>query len=175
GEDYQGFAVEVIFNANQTNVTVVVPMIINDCLDETNETILLHLERVTGGATLGPRRDAVMTIQDDDSGGVIGFSAANFTVNETNEFALITLTRTIGTACEVTVDFTTEDGTAEGGFDYEPVFTTVSFDAGQTSLQILVPIYDDFEAEGNETVHLILSEPTGGARLGSVSNATLTI
>ena len=44
----------------------------------------------------------------------------------------------------------------------------VSFAAGDTANKtVSIPIIDDTLVEGNETVNLTLSSPTGGATLGS--------
>jgi len=50
-----------------------------------------------------------------------------------------------------------------------------SFAAGQTTRTFTVPVFPDIAVEGNETVLLSLSSPTGGAILGPRSTATLTI
>jgi hypothetical protein len=54
-------------------------------------------------------------------------------------------------------------------------FATVTFGPGETSKVVNIPITEDSFVEGNETLNLILSNPAGGAQLGSQSTATLTI
>jgi Calx-beta domain len=88
----------------------------------------------------------------------------------------ITITRTGGSAGAVGVTFATSNGTATAGSDYTATTQTVSFASGDTANKtVSVPITDDTSVEGNETVKLTLSNPTGGATLGNPSTAVLTI
>ena len=53
---------------------------------------------------------------------------------------------------------------------------TVLFANGDaTNKTVAVPVLDDMLVEGNETVNLTLSSPTGGATLGNPATAVLTI
>ncbi len=174
GLDYTNSTRTVTFNANDLSKTIQVP-IINDTLDETNETVLLSLTNPQGGASLGVHSNASVAITDDDTGGVIAFSSAAFTTNENSAFALITVTRSSGAASDVSVDFTTQDGVALAGSDYAATNGTLVFASNQTSKTFTVPLTDDILAEGNESLGLSLLNPTGGAALGAISNATLTI
>jgi hypothetical protein len=173
GTDYLTAVGTLTFNANEASKAFTVP-ILNDAADESNETVSLALSNPTGGATLGTPSTAVLTIVDDDVPGPITFSAPSYTVLETGGLALIKVTRT-GGASGVTVDFTTADGSATAPADYTAVAQTLSFQAGETSKTIAIPIIDDATREGNETVRLILSNPTGGATLGTYAQAVLTI
>ena len=148
--------------------------IVNDNVDEPSETVNLALSNPTGGATLGTPITAVLTIGDEDVPGAIGFSAGTYTVLESAGLALITVTRT-GAAGAVTVDFTTADGSAIAPVDYTAVSRTLSFGGGETTKTIAIPILEDGIREGNETILLVLSNPTGGATLGATSQAILTI
>ena len=104
------------------------------------------------------------------------FSAATYSVAENGGSATITITRTGGSAGAVGVTVATSNGTATAPADYTAVTQTVSFAAGDTANKTVnIPIVDDAAVEANETVNLALSNPTGGATLGSPNTAVLTI
>ena len=115
---------------------------------------------------------------DPAPAGTLQFSTAAYSVaeNVAGGNAIITVTRTGGSAGAVGVSFATSNGTATAGSDYTAVSQTVSFAAGDTADKtVSVPITDDTSFELDETVTLTLSAPTGGATLGSPSTAVLTI
>ena len=108
--------------------------------------------------------------------GSLQFSAATYSVAENVANATITVTRIGGSAGAVGVSFATSNGTATAGSDYTAVTQTVNFANGDTANKTVnIPIINDTTAEANETVNLTLSNPTGGATLGSPSTAVLTI
>jgi streptogramin lyase len=108
--------------------------------------------------------------------GALQFSAASYSVNESAGTATITINRIGGSDGVVTVQFTTSDGSALAGTDYTAVTQTVTFADGDTTPKTVdIPILQDLLAEGNETINLTLSDPTGEATLGIPSQAILTI
>ena len=108
--------------------------------------------------------------------GTLQFSLASFTVNENGGSALITVTRSGGSSGAVGVIYATGNGTAIAGSDYTAVSGTLSWPDGDTSNKTFsIPIINDSSYEGDETVNLMLSNPTGGTTLGSQSTAVLTI
>src|SRR5205814_241362 len=56
--------------------------------------------------------------------------------------------------------YATADGTARAGSDYAPVSGRISVAPGQTTKTILVPVIGDVRDETDETVRLVLSNPT---------------
>jgi hypothetical protein len=169
----------VVFNAGVLSQTVTIP-IVNDTLDEPAETVALRLSNPTGGATLGARSTATLTINDNDVAGAVQFSHVLYTVSEAATSADITLTRTGGTAGDVTVEFATSDPAglsgAVAGADYTATTTTVTFGAGQTTRTVSIPLAgDDADFEGSKTVNLALDNPGGGATLGPRAGAILRI
>jgi hypothetical protein len=105
---------------------------------------------------------------------VISFSSPTYTVNENGTTATITVTRTGAGNGAVTVNYATSNGTATAGADYTPATGTLTWLDGDTTPKTFsIPIIDDTLIEGNETVNLTLSSPTGGS-LGT-SAAVLTI
>ena len=77
----------------------------------------------------------------------------------------------------VTVEYATSDGTAAAGEDYTATSGTLTFQAGEVTKTISVPITDDAEDDGGETFTLTLSnasgaeieDATGGAQIEKAS------
>ena len=109
------------------------------------------------------------------SPGQLQFSNATYDVRENDGIATITVTRTGGSEGAVTVDYETNDGTAIADYDYEPTNGTLNFADGETSETFSVTILDDDLIENDESISQLLSNPTGGASLGSQNTAILTI
>ena len=114
-------------------------------------------------------------IDNDVPQSVLTFSAAAYLVAENGGTALITVLRTNSSIGTVSVDLSTSDGSAIAGGDYLATNATLIFRGGETSKTVAVVIVDDRVVESNKTVQLTLSHPGGGARLGSITNAALTI
>jgi hypothetical protein len=104
------------------------------------------------------------------------FSASNYNVGEGGDHAIVTVIRSgaIDVSGTVTVDFLTSDGTATQSQDYIINGGTFSFGPGESSKSFDVLIIDDAFIEGNKTLNLTLSNPTGGT-LAAPSTATITI
>ncbi|TWU59486.1 Serine-aspartate repeat-containing protein F precursor [Rubripirellula tenax] len=107
--------------------------------------------------------------------GVFSISPATVSVGEAGGMATLTVTRASGSDGAVSIDFATADGTALAGMDYTATTGTLNFLAGETSKVINVPINNDTAAESNETFTLTLSNPGGGATLGTAVVSTITI
>jgi hypothetical protein len=115
-------------------------------------------------------RTVVLTVQGDMS-----FDSASYTVSEAGGTALITVRRDGNTNRAVTVNYAASNGTAMAGSDYAATTGTLEFAVGDTLRSFTVPILEDALGEGNETVNLGLSNPTGGGTLGDPRVAILTI
>jgi CSLREA domain-containing protein len=114
----------------------------------------------TGASFSTSEFSACFAVSDGSSGaGDIQFTSATYTVNENGGVAAISLTRVGGTNGQIQATFTTSDGTATAGSDYTDSTQTVTFNEGETSKTINIPIADDSTAEGNETVNLEVSHP----------------
>src|SRR5439155_15954122 len=83
------------------------------------------------------------------------------------------VTLSAAAALDVSVDYATADGTATAGLDYTATRGTVSFPAGTTTGQIVVPIAPDALDEPDETFTMTLTRPVNAA-LGTAT-ATGTI
>jgi hypothetical protein len=94
---------------------------------------------------------------------------------DTDTVAIITLVRIGATNGTVAVDFNTSDGSATAGIDYTATTGTVTFADGVPTNTFAIPILARGALETNRTVKLTLSNSTGGATLGSLVHAQLTI
>ncbi len=112
--------------------------------------------------------------------GQLEFSATHYYVDENGTNALITLRRRGGTSEDLTngpvsVTFSTADGTAVAGINYTAVVTNVPFPAGEVIQSVTIPILNDQLVEDDRILNLNLSSPQGGAALGDIATADLTI
>lgn len=181
--DYQPVSGKLTFADGKTTATFDVE--VNDDNEaEDNETIILKLFSPGGGASIGTPNTATLTIVDNDEGdgtsvdpenskGVFTFSASEYEVAEDMDEILITVRRA-GASGEASVKFATVKGTADNSY-YDDNSGTLTFGDGETERTFIVNISDNSDTNGNKTINLKLSEPTGGATLGSQSTATLII
>ena len=175
GEDYIATSGTLSFDSGQTEANFSIS-ITDDTEIEDDETVILTLSNPTGeGATLGSPSIAIVTILDNE-GARLHFSKSEYTGSENGGSKVITVMRTNEDTNPVSVDYTTSNGTAIAGEDYIATSGTLSFDSGQTEANFSVFIIDDDSYEGNETINLALSNPTGeGAILCTPSTAVLNI
>ena len=102
----------------------------------------MNLSNVTGGATLGVNKSAQITITENDPvpvAGTLQFSGAGYTSAENDVSVTLTVIRTNGSDGEVSVDFSSLDGNASSGEDYQTVSGTLIFTSGEVSKNIVVP------------------------------------
>jgi hypothetical protein len=152
--------------------------IVDDLIYEGTETFQVSLSNVQGGATLMGQVDTVVSIIDNDpapSAGTLDFGAPDYSVSETVGQAEITVLRSSGSAGAISVDIATQDVTAVAGEDYQQTISTVMFADGQVSASVMIPILDDTLHEPTEILSIGLSNPQGGAMIGSQASAILTI
>ena len=128
-----------------------------------------HIARVYGGSITGS--------------GLLQFTSAAYQVDENGGQALITVSRTGGTSGpntngtgNITVYFSTADGTAVAGTNYTGVTNyALSFPPGEVLETAVVPVMDDGVVTPPLTVNLAITNPTAPAGIGAQSTAVLTI
>jgi hypothetical protein len=107
--------------------------------------------------------------------GYFSFGASSYSIEEAGTSLTVTVNREFGAVGAVSVNYATGDGTATAGQDYTATSGTLTFAAGETSKTFTVPILNDALVESGETILLTLGIPTGGASLGDVADAVVTI
>jgi uncharacterized delta-60 repeat protein/uncharacterized repeat protein (TIGR01451 family) len=176
GVDYLTVTGTLNFPEAETFQTFFVPVLNNFTPDGDRIANLdLVAGSYTGGAVAGPQPSAKLRILDDE--GVVGFSTANFSVNEgvASQLVAITVVRSGATNAPVSVNFATvAGGSATMGVDYLSTNGTLTFLPGESSKSFQVRILDDLLGEGGETVLMVLSNPSNSNTL-AIANATLNI
>ncbi len=177
-DDYDNTPITVSFADGDNQAKIVTIPIVDDELLEGDETVNLSLFNPTGGASLGNEKTATLTILDTDRPGEIQFSTSTYSIREDGGSATITVTRdsAIGS---VSVDYATETpntaNPAMADADYIPTQGTLTFNAGETTKTLTIPILNDDLVEGTETVQIALANPSNGAILGENATAILEI
>lgn len=145
GSDYNAVSGLLTFAPGQTTKTILVP-VIGDRVAELDETYFVKLQSAKN-ATIA-NGQGVVTIVDDDSQARISISNAWAAVPPGyvgNTFMTFTVSLAAAYDQTVTVNFTTQDGTAIAGQDYLATSGTLTFAPGETTKTITVEIF------GNET------------------------
>ncbi|MBC7945670.1 MAG: S8 family serine peptidase [Burkholderiales bacterium] len=108
--------------------------------------------------------------------GSVQLSATTYAVGEDGRYAIITVTRTGGSAGAISVNFATKSDSAVFRADYRGINQAVTFgDGDNASKTIRIRILQDTRFEGDERFGIILGNPIGGATLGSPRSAIVTI
>lgn len=174
GVNYTSVNQSVVFPPGEVLQFVPVP-VMDDSNITANLTVALTLSSPTPPAILGTQPTAELTIINVDS--AVSFASGNYSVpkNILTGFGTLDIVRFGTTNGTCSVDYlTTTNGTAVIGTDYYPTNGTVTFNPGETSKLIYVPVINNGIPEGNRTVTLSLSNNLG-TLLYAPSNTVLTI
>jgi len=166
GSDYTGTTNTLAFAPGE-RVKLVPVAILNDGIAEPTKTFRVTLSNPSGGV-LGPRTITIVTLQDNDPG--LGFELSSYSVCEkaqAGEITLMVVRGNDGTLGPITVDYATSDLTATAGNDYQAVSNTLAFQENETVKSLTVPILRPPATGGTKTFRVTLTNPTGGATLGT--------
>jgi hypothetical protein len=176
GEDFIADDRSVRFGDGSVEPRTFDDFVIDDDLDEGEETLTLVLHSPAGCAVIGQRSTASVTIlPSDPSPGTVAFSSDYYEVDEAAGSFDVTIERLGGSFGTASVTVTSSDGSAVAGIDYGAVDTQVVFQDGDTTPRTInIPIIDNTEFDGDRTVELAITA-TYSQVLGSPLAATLTI
>lgn len=174
GGDYNSASGTLSFAAGESSKTVAVATI-DDLGDEPSETLSLNLSGPSAGATIADGQ-GIGTIFDNDEPPPPPpppppvFSVSDASATE-GGVLVFTVTKTGAAVSVFAIGFATADNTASahsgGGpyVDYHAAVGNLYFEPGESSKTVTVHGSDDPVDESNETFHLNLSAPSGGATI----------
>ena len=164
-DDYAAATGSAIFAPGDRTATITVA-IVDDAVDEANETLAVELSSVSGavfdgnGATL--RATGTILDDDGDTTSVVSIEPLGSTrVVEGGQFVYV-VRRDARLEAEITAGVQTgTNGTATAGDDYQAVDQDVTFAAGERAKILTVTVADDQLDEPEETFGIELSVAAG--------------
>ena len=163
--DYLSASNTLVFDIGETEKPI--PITVNgDTNIEDDETFLVNLSNASG-ATIADAQGQGIIINDDNPAPTFYLSIDNTSIIEGDEGTtdvtfVVTLSET--SENEITVDYTTADGSAVAGEDYLATSGTLPIPAGNLTAEIPVTIYGDIVDESNEVFYMNLTN-AGGATI----------
>ena len=155
--DYAATQGQLVFAPLETNQTINVT-VYGDLIDEgVNETFLIQLSNATNASIIDSQ--GLGTIKDDEVALLSIAAGPTVVESPTPPPAVFTITLSTPYAYPVTVDYETDDGYqgAIAGSDYLARSGTATIPAGQTSVNVEVPIVGDIIIETEEIFYLRIS------------------
>jgi len=108
---------------------------------------------------LGTPHMATIMILDDDHGGVFQFEEHEAEINESIGTFELKVARQSGARGKVAIPYTTEEGTAKAGKDFEHVEGELIFCNEQNAKTIEIPIMEEDSYEKNVVMYVVIGEP----------------
>lgn len=170
GSDYEAVSGTVTFAPGETTKNIVVS-IIGDTIDEPNETFSVTLTNPVN--VLLEDDTAIGTIEDDDLPEMTIGDASLIEGDSGTLSMQFTVTLSSAPLNTLSVNYTTVEGTATAGLDYQSISNTLEFTTNQTQQIISVPIIGDLIREPNETFEVVLSGPVGTVILDDRATGTI--
>lgn len=171
GVKYTATSGTLTFAAGETKQTLTVPLI-NDAFAGGTTSFRVGLSHPTGGAVLGARTNATVTVLDPDKG--ISFRSPAYSFAEDAGVAVIGMARGDQGDQPISVDLATSDDTALDGRDYTGFHQTVVLPADKRPWFVNIPILNNQIKDGNRTFRITMSNPVDGM-LGCTPSTTVTI
>jgi predicted extracellular nuclease len=173
GGDYTPTSGSLTFAPGETTKQISVP-IVGDVTIEQTENFVLNLSNPSGATIADGQGQG--TITNDDvppvQPGVLSIGNASVIEGDSGTTDIsFSVTRANGSDGAVSATWSFVAGTATAGDFSGPLSGTVEFAAGQTSATIILSVVGDREVEPNESFNVNLSNPTGGATIGTASGA----
>ncbi len=171
GSDYTTTSGTVSFNPGEALKTINVA-VLGDNVDEINETFSVNLTNPTNASISGAQ--AIGTILDDD-GPTLSIDSVSVVEGQTGfKNAVFTVSLSAPSVQGISVNYTTSNGTAIGGLDYQSVnFQSLFIPAGATSGTINIRIFSDFNIEPDEQFFVNLLFPSNATIANGQGTGTI--
>merc|ERR1712141_945536 len=173
--DYSGVAGTLTFGPGETSKTVELSVEDDDVFEE-DEHFYIRISNprrkdgieipnmdvegeMVPALQLGTPHMATIMILDDDHGGVFQFEEHEAEINESIGTYELKVARQSGARGKVAIPFTTEEGTAKAGKDFEHVEGEIIFCNEENAKTIEIPIMEEDSYEKNVVMYVVIGEP----------------
>ena len=175
GQDYTPVSGRLAWaDGDTTDRQIIVPIADNEAPEE-YELFGIELDDVQGGAGLGTHNADVEILPDGSPFGQFSVEVSTTSVIE-GQTAQLQVSRNFYSSGPVSVTLTPVAGSAIAGIDFVSDPITLSWaDGDSQSIPVTIAISADNQTESVESFSVQLSNPTGGAILGSRSSGTIII
>jgi len=137
---------------------------------------ITYPDYATRDYTLDPAGNRTQVQALVPTGGVLAFTVQSYSISESAGTVQLSIGRTGSTTGAVALSYATADGTAVSGSDYIAASGTLNWAAGDAATKtITLTILNDTTPEATEQFVVNLSNPSGGAVVGAISQATVII
>merc|ERR1719151_264090 len=174
-DDYSGVAGTLTFGPGETEKTVELSVEDDDLFEEDEhfyirvsnprrkdgiETPQMEVEgAMVPSIQLGTPHVATIMILDDDHGGVFQFENHEAEIVESVGVFELTVARMSGARGKVAIPYTTEEGTAKAGKDYEHQEGELIYENEENKKTIEIPIMEEDSYEKNVVMYVVIGEP----------------
>ena len=157
--DYTAIPVTTLAFPIGTTTQQVTVAVQGDIIDENNHTYFINLTNAVG-ATIADTQ-GIGTIVDDDAAPTMTINDVTLTEgNSGTSNATFTVTLSVASELPITVQYSTQNGTAVSGLDYDSITpTTLTFSPGVTTRTITVQVKGETLSEVDETFFVNLANP----------------
>merc|ERR1711997_1240717 len=173
-DDYSGVAGTLTFGPGETEKKVELSVEDDDMFEEDEHFYIrvsnprrkdgIPIPDIEGemvpSLQLGIPHMSTIMILDDDHGGVFQFEEHEAEITESVGTFELKVARQSGARGTVAIPFTTEEGTAKAGKDYEHVEGELLFNNEENAKTIEIPISEEDTYEKNVVMYVVIGEPS---------------
>ena len=173
--DYSGVPASVEFAPGETEQTFTFTAA-SDSVDDDGESVKLSFgNTLPTGVSAGNTDEAVVTITDDDVPSVeVSFEQSSYSVDE-GDTVDVTVTLSEDPERTVTIPITTTDQDGASSSDYSGVPASITFNAGDTEVDINFTAASDTVDDDGESVKLTFGNLPVGVSAGTTDEAVVSI
>lgn len=156
--DYTPAAGTMVFNDGETSKSINIP-IIDNSVPEGTHYFTITLSNPTGGAVLGNFTKAELSIQDNDYPSISINDVSQAEGNSGTTAFTFTVTSSDAITNNISLNYSTANGTATAGSDYQSKSGTVTIPAGQKTATLTILVQGNTAPEADKTFFVNLADP----------------